>query len=168
MVNECKETTTPNGVEYKYLIMSTYTQFLYQFVFATKNREKTLDEAQRTQLYKYIWGVLNNKKCHLYRIGGVSDHIHIVTHVHPTLCPATLIKDIKLSSSEFIKTNQLFPKFGGWQDGYGGFTYTFTEKDRLIEYVKNQEEHHKNKTFRQELIELLIEHGIEYDEKYLL
>ena len=168
MVNECKETTTPNGFEYKYLIMSTYTQFLYQFVFATKNREKTLVEEQRTQLYKYIWGVLNNKKCHLYRIGGVSDHIHIVTHVQPTLCPATLIKDIKLSSSEFIKTNQLFPKFGGWQDGYGAFTYTFTEKDRLIEYVKNQEEHHKNKTFRQELIELLIEHGIEYDEKYLL
>lgn len=73
-----------------------------------------------------------------------------------------------MSSSEFIKTNQLFPKFGGWQDGYGAFTYTFTEKDRLIEYVKNQEEHHKNKTFRQELMELLIEHGIEYDEKYLL
>jgi REP element-mobilizing transposase RayT len=156
------------AVECKYLIMSTYTQFLYQFVFSTKNREKTLDAAaQRTELYKYIWGVLNNKKCHLYRIGGVSDHIHIVTHIHPTLSPSSLIKDIKLASSEFIKTNQLFPKFGGWQDGYGGFSYSFKEKDRLIEYVKNQEEHHKHKTYREELIELLIEHGVEYDEKYL-
>jgi REP element-mobilizing transposase RayT len=72
-------------------------------VFSTKNRIPSLIELNRTELYKYIWGVLNQKKCHLYRIGGVSDHVHIVTHVHPTVALANLIKDIKLASSGFIK-----------------------------------------------------------------
>ena len=62
----------------------------------------------------------------------------------------------------------LFPDFNGWQNGYGGFTYSFKDKDHLIEYVKNQEEHHKIVTFRDELIELPKEHGIYFDEKYLL
>ena len=127
--------------------MSTYTQILYQFVFSTKNRIPSLTEANRAELYKYIWGILTQKKCHLYRIGGITDHIHIVTHVHPTIALANLIKDIKLASSSFIKNNNLFPEFESWQDGYGAFTYSFNEKDRLIEYVKNQEVHHATKTF---------------------
>jgi REP element-mobilizing transposase RayT len=148
--------------------MSTYTQILYQLVFSTKDREKSLGADNRKELYKYIWGVLNNKKCHLYRIGGVADHIHIVTHIHPTIALASLIKDIKLGSSDFIKTNSVFPNFTGWQNGYAAFTYTIKEKDRLIEYVKNQDEHHHSKTYKEELMELLIEHGIEFDEKFLL
>ena len=148
--------------------MSTYTQILYQIVFSTKNREHTLTDNHREDLYKYIWGVLKNKNCHLYRIGGVSDHIHIITHLHPSISLASLIKDIKIASSENIKTLQLFQKFNGWQDGYGAFTYSFKDKDLLIEYVKNQEQHHKIKSFKEEFIELLHEHGVEFDEKYLL
>ncbi|MFA6402937.1 MAG: IS200/IS605 family transposase [Salinivirgaceae bacterium] len=148
--------------------MSTYTQILYQIVFSTKNREHTLTENHREDLYKYVWGILKNKNCHLYRIGGVTDHIHIVTHLHPIVSLASLVKDIKLASFEHIKSSQLFQNFNGWQDGYGAFTYSFKDKDRLIEYVKNQEQHHKTQTFREELIELLNEHGIEFDEKYLL
>ena len=148
--------------------MSTYTQIIYQIVFSTKNREHTLSKVNRDELYKYIWGVLKNKNCHLYRIGGITDHIHIVTSLHPLVGLATLIKDIKLASSKHIKEHQLFPKFKGWQVGYGGFTYFFNDKDKLIEYVKNQEEHHIHKTFIEELKELLKEHGIEYDERYLI
>lgn len=148
--------------------MSTYTQILYQIVFSTKSREQTLLKPNREELFKYIWGVLKNKNCHLYRIGGVADHLHIVIHIHPSISLASLVKDIKLSSSGYIKTNQLFPDFDGWQNGYGGFTYSFKDKDHLIEYVKHQEQHHKTVTFRDELIELLKEHGIEIDEKYLL
>lgn len=148
--------------------MSTYTQILYQIVFGTRNREHTLTALNRQELFKYIAGILNKKNCHLYRINGVEDHLHIVTHLHPAVALAFLIKDIKLASSGYIKDNGLFKKFGGWQDGYGAFTYTIKEKDRLIEYVKNQEEHHKIKTFKEEYIELLNEHGIEFDEKYLL
>ncbi len=146
--------------------MSTYTQILYQIVFSTKMRERTLQKDNRAELFKYMWGILKNKKCHLYRINGVEDHIHIVTHIHPTIALANLIKDIKLASSSYIKEKNLFSNFDGWQEGYSAFTYTIKEKDNLIEYVKNQEEHHKTKTFREELIELLKEHGVEFDEKY--
>ena len=148
--------------------MSTYTQILYQIVFSTKNREHTLLKINRDELYKYIWGVLKNKNCHLYRIGGITDHIHLVIGLHPAIPLASLIKDIKLASSDHIKALQLFPEFNGWQVGYGGFTYSFKDKDKLIEYVKNQEEHHATKSYLEELKELLKEHGIEYDEKYLM
>jgi len=148
--------------------MSTYTQILYQIVFSTYKREKTLTKENRKELYQYIWGILKNKNCHLYRMNGIEDHIHIVTHIHPSISLASLVKDIKLASSGYIKSHNLFPDFNSWQNGYGGFTYSFKDKDNLIEYVKNQEEHHKIVTFRDELVELLKEHGIEFDEKYLL
>ena len=148
--------------------MSTYTQIIYQIVFSTKYRERTLKKERRDDLYKYIWGVLKNKKCHLYRIGGVEDHVHILTDLHPTVSLASLVKDIKLSSSEYIKENGVFAHFKGWQEGYGAFTYSIREKDILIEYIKNQEVHHKRKTFKEEYLELLKEHNITFDEKYLL
>jgi putative transposase len=113
-------------------------------------------------------GILKNKDCHLYRIGGMSDHIHIVTHLHPAVSLASLVKDIKIAVSGYIKDTKLFPMFSGWQDGYGGFTYSFREKYRLIDYVSHHEEHHRTKSFREEFIELLTEHGVEFDEKYLL
>ena len=148
--------------------MSTFTQILYHIVYSTKNRERTLSLDNRPKLYEYIWGVLNKKNCHLYRINGVEDHIHIATHVHPSVAVAPLVKDIKLASSSHIKDHSLFKHFGGWQDGYAAFTYSFQEKDRLIEYIKNQETHHQTVSFKEELIELLNEHGVEYQEKYLL
>ena len=147
--------------------MSTYTQILYQIVFSTKNREKTLQESNRNELFSYIWGILKKKNCHLYRIGGVEDHLHIVTHIHPMIAPSLLIKDIKLASSKLIKQEDLFPSFNGWQDGFGAFTYAYSSKDELIEYVKNQVEHHKTISFKDEYIKLLNDNGIEFDEKYL-
>jgi putative transposase len=149
-------------------IMSTYTQIIYQIVFGTKYRKPVLTKANREELFKYIWGIIKSKKCHLYRINGVEDHLHIVTHLHPSVALSSLVKDIKVASSIYIKEKNLFEEFVGWQDGYGAFTYTIKEKDRLIAYVKNQEEHHRKKTFKDEYIELLKEHGVDYDEKYLL
>ena len=140
--------------------MSTYTQILYQIVFGTKNGEQTMVESGQKTLYKYIWGILKNKKCHLYRINGIEDHLHIVTHIHPTIALASLIKDIKMASSEYIKSENLFPNFNGWQNGYGAFTYSIKAKDNLIEYVKNQKQHHRKLNFRNEYINLLNEHGI--------
>ncbi len=122
----------------------------------------------RPELFKYIWGIIKNKKSHLYRINGVEDHLHIVTHLHPTISLSDFVKDIKVASSNKIKETGWFKNFPGWQDGYGAFTYSIKEKDRLIEYVKNQEKHHKKISFRDEFIELLKEHEIEFDEKYLL
>lgn len=148
--------------------MSTYTQILYQIVFSTKNNEKTLEAGNRNQLFKYITGILTNKKCHLYRVNGVENHLHILTHLHPSVSLASLIKDIKLATSEFIKEERLFPEFSGWQEGYGAFTYSYRDKEKLIQYVINQENHHRVKSFKEEYIELLNEHGVEFDEKYLL
>ncbi len=148
--------------------MSTYTQIYYHIVFGTKNRKSCLKRENRDNLFKYIWGVLRNKDCHLYRINGVADHLHIFTHLHPSIALADLIKDIKLSSSEWIKKESLFPLFPGWQEGYAAFTASEKEKDRIINYIKNQEEHHRKKSFREELKELLEEAGIEYDERYLV
>ena len=98
----------------------------------------------------------------------MEDHLHIVTHIHPSIALADLVKNIKVASSGFIKDNGIFPNFFGWQDGYGAFTYSIKEKSRLIEYVKNQEAHHKRISFRDEYIELLREHDIAFDERYLL
>ena len=148
--------------------MSTYTQILYQIVFSTRNREPRLLPENRPELFKYISGVIKNNKSHLYRINGVEDHLHIVTHLHPTIALSDFVKDIKVASSIKIKETGWFKNFSSWQEGYGAFTYSIKEKDRLIEYVKNQEEHHKKISFRDEFIDLLHEHSIEFDEKYLL
>jgi putative transposase len=98
----------------------------------------------------------------------VEDHLHIVTDLHPSVPLADLVKDIKLSTTKLIKEGNIFPEFGGWQDGYGGFTYHIDAKNNLIEYVKNQEEHHRIITFEDEFRKLLKEHMIEFDDKFLL
>lgn len=147
--------------------MSTYTQIIYQIVYSTKYRRRTLCKDHRRNLFGFIWGILKNKNCHLYQINGVEDHLHILTSIHPSISLASLVKDIKLASTSFIKEEKLFPDFRGWQNGYGAFTYSIKEKQRLINYIKNQEEHHRKKNYKKELIELLHEHGIEFDEKYL-
>jgi REP element-mobilizing transposase RayT len=162
-----KVTRTLNGVQ-QIIFMSSYTQILYQIIFSTKNRENVLIKTNREKLYKYIWGILKNKKCILYRINGVEDHIHIVTHVHPSIAISSLVKDIKVSSSIWIKEQGLFPAFKAWQKGYGAFTYSIEAKEDLVKYVKNQEVHHKSSNSREEFIKLLREHEMEFDEKYLL
>jgi putative transposase len=147
--------------------MGTYTQILYQIVFSTYKRERTLNKNNRPKLFADIYGILKNKNCFVHQINGVEDHIHILTHVHPTLSVSSLIKDIKLGSNNYIKRHQIFPDFKGWQDGYGAFSYSISSKDNLIRYIKNQEIHHQSISFEDELKELLKEHQIEFDEKYL-
>lgn len=147
--------------------MHNYTQTLYQIVFSTKYREKTMTKAERPELFAYIWGILKNKKCHLYRINGVEDHLHIITSIHPSIAIADLVKDIKLSASKFIKQKGIFKEFRGWQNGYAAFTYSQEAKHNLIEYVKRQEENHKKQSAKEELVKLLEEHKIAFDEKYL-
>jgi REP element-mobilizing transposase RayT len=148
--------------------MSTYTQIIYQIVFSTKYREKALTKNNRSRLFEYIIAVLQNKKCHVLRVNGVEDHIHILTHLHPTVPLSSLVKDIKIASSIFIKEKSLFKDFVAWQEGYGAFTYSFKDKDRLIEYVKSQEEHHKEVTSKEEYRKMLDEQGVEVDDKYFL
>jgi putative transposase len=147
--------------------MSTYTQVYYHIVFSTKKREPALDAQWRREMLAYIWGVIKNHNCHLYRMGAMEDHIHIFSNLHPSVALSDLIKDIKISSHDWIETKGYQRNFCGWQEGYSAFTHSFAEKNNQIEYVKNQEEHHKRVSYRDELIALFREAGIEYNEKYL-
>ncbi len=148
--------------------MSTYTQFLYQLVFGSKDHLPFISTKNQEVLFGYIAGVLRKKSCHSYIVGGVSNHIHIITHIHPTLCPAYLIKDIKEASHALIlRERSLFQNFPGWQVGYSGFTYHISSKDSLIKYVMNQPEHHKTISYKDELIKLLNEHNVDFKEGYL-
>ena len=147
--------------------MATYTQLLYHIVFSTKNRDGVLISKNRELLLKYIWGIVKNKKSHLYRINAVKDHVHMLTHIHPSICLSEFIKTIKTSSTMWIKQENVFPDFNHWQDGYGAFTCNVNDKERLIKYIIGQEEHHKILTFMEEYKILLKEADIKFDEKYL-
>ena len=147
--------------------MSTFTQIIYHIIFSTKDRKPVLSSDNREKFFRYVWGILKKRNCFLYRINCVEDHVHILISLHPSVALADLVKDIKIATSNWIKEGEVFPKFDHWQDGYGAFTYSIKEKDTLIEYIKGQEEHHKKVMFYDEFKRLLIESGIEFDEKYL-
>lgn len=148
--------------------MGTYRQIFYQIVFGTKNRKATIAREAEEELYKYIWSIIKNKKCTLFRINGIEDHIHLMSDLHPSLSLSNYVKDIKIASSIWMKESGKSPAFEGWQEGYGAFTYSVREKDMIINYIKNQKEHHKTENFQDEFRRLLKENGVPFDEKYLL
>ena len=147
--------------------MTTYTQIIYHIVFATKNRDPVLEQSRRRDLFAYIWGVVKHKNCQLYRINGVEDHVHLLTHLHPDIPLSSLVRDIKVSSAKWIKENNVFANFCNWQDGYGAFTHSLNDKDALSDYISRQEEHHKQKPFLDEYRYLLSQSGLTLDDRYL-
>ena len=99
--------------------MSTYTQILYQVVFGSKDHIPFLTTENENILFGYIAGILKNKSCHSYIVGGAINHFHIITHLHPTIALASMVKDIKMASHKMIlKNGRLFLNFPGWQVGY--------------------------------------------------
>ncbi|MFH0842213.1 MAG: transposase [Bacteroidota bacterium] len=146
--------------------MSSYRQHLYNIVIRTKDSKPTIKLDQSDQLYAYMTGIIKNKYSHLYRINGIENHIHILTDIHPSIAPAYFVKDIKVASSIWMKGSGFFPSFIGWSDGYGSFTCSFKDLGDLIDYVKNQREHHKKKSFEEEFRNLLLESGIRIDERF--
>jgi putative transposase len=148
--------------------MSTYRQIYYQIVFGTKYRKPTIVQPHDEELYKYISGIIKNKKCNLYCINGVEDHIHIMSDLHPSVRLSDYVKDIKIASSSWMKESGKFSAFNGWQEGYGAFTYSIKEKDKIINDITNQKGHHQSESFVDEYKQLLIENEIVFDEKFLL
>jgi len=146
--------------------MSSYRQHLYHLVFRTKDSLPTIKQDHVNDLYAYITGIIKHKKSHLYRINGVENHLHILTDINPSLAPIDFMRDVKVSSSLWIKSTGFFPVFTGWAVGYGSFTCSFRDLGRLMDYVKNQQEHHKKVTFEEEYRSLLLEYGITPDERY--
>lgn len=147
--------------------MSTYTTIIYQVVFATKHRAPVLLKCNRHKLFKYISALIKNKSCKVFQINGVEDHLHIAFALHPSIALADLVKDIKLATSEQIKIEGWFPDFSYWAVGYGAFTYSYNEKQRLIAYIKNQEEHHKLVGSKEEYLDLLQKYEVKYEERFV-
>ena len=148
--------------------MSSYQQIFYHIIFRTKNSEKTLPLEDSSKLYAYIFGFIKNKKCHLYRVNGMEDHIHIFTDLHPNLALANFMRDLKTSSSLWLKQQEEFKHFKGWADGYAALTKSIHEKEQIINYIKNQQIHHTKEAFNDEFRRLLNEAGIDVNEKYFL
>jgi len=147
--------------------MSTHTAISYHIVFSTKNRTPVLKRDRREDLFRYIWGIIKNRHSHLYRVNGVEDHLHILSSLHPTVSLADFVKEVKADSALWIKENCVFKSFSHWQEGYAAFTCSRCDVDDLIEYIKRQEEHHRTTTFEEEYRKLLLEAGVEFDERYL-
>jgi REP element-mobilizing transposase RayT len=146
--------------------MPSYRRILYHLIFRTKHSRYVLDQVHSRELYVYIHGILKSKKCHLYRINGVENHVHLLFELHPSLALADFVKDLKVYTSLWLKRSGKFPDFRGWAVGYGAFTYSIREKDTIINYIKNQQKHHQRKTFEEEYRRLVLEAGIVIDEKY--
>ena len=118
------------------------------------------------QLFSYITGIIKNKNSHLYRINGTENHLHILTDLHPSIALSDFMRELKVSTSVWMKERGLFPSFDGWADGYGSFTCSYMDLGDLIDYIKNQQEHHKNKSFEEEYTSLIMQFGIKIDERY--
>ena len=149
--------------------MSTYTQILYQIVFGSKDYTNFLHRENQGLLFGYIVGILNIRDCHSYQVGGYGNHIHIVTHIASTIALADLVREIKRASHEMmVRDKKSFQHFPGWQVGYGAFTYHISMKPILIKYVLNQEQHHKGVLFRDEMIQLMKDNLVLFNEDYLI
>ena len=146
--------------------MSSYRQILYHLVFRTKDSQKTLIQEHSRELYAYLMGFIRNKNCFLYRISGMEDHLHILCDLHPTIALADYMRDIKTSSSIWLKQSGKFSDFKGLADGDAALTYGWKDKEKISNYIKNQQENHRKETFEEELRRLLKEQGIELNEKY--
>lgn len=147
--------------------MSTYSQIYIQIVFAVKGRESLIDHTWEEELYKYITGIIANKGQKMLAINGMPDHLHIFIGMKPACCLSDLVKEIKKSSNDFIKEKRFIKFKFQWQEGYGAFSYSHSDLDKVIKYIMNQKQHHKTKTFREEYVEFLKNFAIEYKDEYL-
>jgi len=146
---------------------NTYSKIYIHIVFTVKGRQNLIQKKYREQLHKYISGIIKNKGQKLLSIFAMPDHIHLFMNIKPNITISDLVRDIKANSSKFINEKKIVKGKFSWQKGFGAFSYSESQIPSVIKYIKNQEEHHKKRTFREEYIELLTKFAIEFDEKYL-
>ncbi len=147
---------------------NTYTQIYLQIIFATKGRDIKISSNVRDEIEKYICGIFNNKKQKVLAIYANPDHLHIfLSYKNLQITIPELVKTTKIESSNFINDNRLCLGKFNWQEGYGAFSYSKSQKDKVVNYVLNQEEHHKKKSFKEEYLALLKAFEIEFKDEYL-
>jgi putative transposase len=136
-------------------------------IFSTKNREPWLDSARRPRIHAYLATIWRDQGGEALRVGGVADHVHIVTTLPRTLSQAQLIEGIKKPSSKWIKALEARYRGFFWQRGYGAFSVSPSQLGTALKYLETQQEHHRTRTFQEEYRQLLRRHGVEFDERYV-
>lgn len=146
---------------------NTYTQIHIQAVFAVQNRRSLIVPDWEDDLHKYMTGIIQNNGHKLLQINGMPDHIHILFGMRPIQALSDLMKQVKQDSSHWINENKLVKGKFSWQEGYGAFSYSKSQVPRVINYIKNQKEHHKKQKFIPEYLDLLKTHDIDYNEQFI-
>jgi putative transposase len=146
---------------------NTYTQLHVQLVFAVKYRRALIEESWETELQKYITGIIQNKNHKMLQVNNVADHIHIFIGLRPDQSISSLVQLVKAESTNWINDNKLPKKSFYWQEGFGAFSYSRSHVQRVINYIKNQKEHHKKQNFLEEYKKLLQSFEVDWDERYI-
>ncbi len=146
---------------------NTYSQINIHCVFAVKGRENIITKIFRDELHKYMSGILRNDNAYPLAVGGWKDHVHVFFELNPNLKIADIMRMLKSTSSKWINDNKMVKGRFHWQEGYGAFSYSRSQRNDVINYIMKQEEHHNKKTFREEYLELLKKFEIEFKDEYL-
>jgi putative transposase len=141
------------------------SRVLVHLVFSTKNREPFIAPEHRSRTFAYLAGTLNAIDCPAVTVGGVADHVHLLFVLARTRALSKAVEEVKKESSKWAKAAVHAGFY--WQTGYGAFSVSPSNVPRVVEYIANQEAHHRELTFQDELRELLRRHGVEWDERYV-
>ena len=148
--------------------MSTHQQLLYHVVFSTKNRKPYLQNKEfREEVFRYLAGTIEGLGAKSLIVGGYVDHVHLLVRVPAKECVSKIVGQTKSSTSLHINSNSNQIQKFGWQDGFGAFTVSTSQKNRVVAYITNQMHHHSHQTFEDEYIDLLQKHEIEFDPRYV-
>ena len=145
---------------------STYLSLHYHLVFSTKDRTPFIEQPWRSRLHDYLGGTIRGLGGFPQEIGGIADHVHLLVGWKATLCLADVMRELKKASSAWVH-DEIGMRSFGWQEGYAAFIVSATARGAVRRYIVKQEEHHRIKSFREELVEMLSTAGIDYDLKYL-
>ena len=143
------------------------SNILVHLIFSTKDRQPWLGKDVREKAHAFLAGAVRQCECEAYRVGGVADHVHLAVRLSRTLSVADLVKETKTASSKWLKTQNAKLTGFSWQQGYGVFSVGMSQKDTLLQYIDNQEEHHRTHTFQDEYRAFLKKYKIDYDERYV-
>ena len=144
----------------------SYTRCLYHIIFRTKGSQPTISIEHEEKLYRYVWGFCRNKKVFLHRIGGMPEHLHLLADLPADLSLAVFVRELKISTSHWLKCSGHFPYFIGWATGYAGLSYCETEKEKIIQYIKNQKQHHRNMDLSNEIRNILLSNGLTTNQEF--
>ena len=146
---------------------NTYTQINIHAVFAVKGRENVISEKFSDELFKYISGILSKQGQYPLAVGGYKDHVHIFYEMTTTITVAKILEEVKSSSTAWINQNQFVTGKFSWQKGYCAFSYSKSQRNDVIQYIKNQKQHHSIKIFREEYREMLKNFDVNFEDAYL-